>query len=101
VIDFPLVLQEQPPEAAGANRFVFGPGDWNQLRREFPANPLPADKAPVDLENVRLEWLGKVTCVATLDLKAKRGDITIQGRFMAVLVKAEDGWKVGMATIPM
>lgn len=98
-IDFPVVFQEIDAEGKPGGRFVVEQRDWGRYRQHFPATPLGPDKASVTLSDQQTSWLGDGTAVVTFQVEAKLQDLTIEGRFMCLVVN-HDGWKIAVATTP-
>jgi len=99
-IDLPLTLLEPGQgERAGMVRFVVTEQNWPEFRHSLGPTPLPADQVEVQIERLRLEWLGDHTCLLVYDLATKvRGQVA-GGHLMSVVTWA-DGWRVVVSTVP-
>lgn len=99
VVDLPLTLLEPKAEERPAGRFVVGPGDWPDFRRQLPPLPLRADEAEHTVSGLRLEWLDEDTCLAVYDCRSRIRDQAADGHYLTILSWA-DGWKVVVSSVP-
>lgn len=97
-IDFPLTFIEQTPEGEAGGRFSFEQRDWPALARLF-SQPMARDQADYRIERLRLEWLGRETCLAIYDFSAQVQGDEFGGHYMTLLVW-RDGWRVAVTSIP-
>ncbi len=99
-IDLPLTLLEPGQgERAGMVRFIVTEQNWPEFRRSLGHAPLPADQVEVQIERLRLEWLGDHTCLLVYDLACKAGQQVTGGHLMSVITWV-DGWRVVVSTVP-